>query len=349
MSHWSILQEPQVVIVRPYLVLVSSFVVLFGVFLGFVWWGWPGGPIGCVYDEPYHGCYCEAFDIEDVEDGNPGVRQPVNTWFNLYVIFTSSFVAYRMSQDRKRLFGHQGHERIQRHSTQESDTDLPSSLESEEVANVNLQRRAATVGRSRAETRQDAPTKHNLMMSSNVIADWYVLTTVVCGLGKMYFHGSLTRWGTYVDGVSSNVFYAYLPWYTIRRVYDSDRVFWYGYLGTVTLISCVQLYFGSLMAIHITMLTYLLLECYIGATTGVFLLGSTKSRGTWFLAIFLLLVATFFWWSSRTGRFLCDPESFWQPHGLVWHPLAGIVVVLLYLYWRNGDDAVSVEEGTNDK
>jgi hypothetical protein len=31
---------------------------------------------------------------------------------------------------------------------------------------------------------------------------------------------------------------------------------------------------------------------------------------------------------------MCDPNAFFQPHGMLWHPLAGAMAVLLYFYWR---------------
>ena len=82
------------------------------------------------------------------------------------------------------------------------------------------------------------------------------------------------------------------------------------------------------------MIFYCFMELYIFATTGEFL-GRTRSKCIWLLAFILVLVATVFWWSSQTGRMMCDPNSFWQIHGLVWHPLLNIAMVLLYLYWRD--------------
>ena len=54
----------------------------------------------------------------------------------------------------------------------------------------------------------------------------------------------------------------------------------------------------------------------------------------WLSGIASILAATFFWWASQTGGFMCNPNSLFQPHGLLWHPLAGVAAIMLYFYWR---------------
>ncbi|MDH5731638.1 MAG: hypothetical protein OEZ58_21865, partial [Gammaproteobacteria bacterium] len=64
------------------------------------------------------------------------------------------------------------------------------------------------------------------------------------------------------------------------------------------------------------------------------LLGTRRAQGLWFAGVFSILLASFFWWASRTGNFLCDPQSWFQPHGLLWHTLAGMTALCLYFYFR---------------
>jgi hypothetical protein len=327
-------EEPRHVVYRPYVVYLSTIALLLSVFTLFVLIGWPGGPIGCIYKEPDDGCYCEAFEIDDVEDGKPGVRQPVNTWCNLFTVLTSGFVAYCLSEDRKKLY------KAPENTPEEASRGRPYNPHRSPI------RRTQASVATRSSEEHIPPVRQNIMRSRNIIADWYVLAIAFCGLGKMYFHGSLTRWGTYVDGVSSNFFYAFLPWYTFRRVHQSesaDQLFWIGYFVSITLISSLQIIFGHLFGGEIMMIFYCFMELYIFATTGVFL-GTNKSKCIWFLSLALLLVATAFWWSSRTGRVLCDPDSLWQIHGLVWHPLSNIFTVVLYFYWRHADEVSTEDE-----
>lgn len=64
-------------------------------FLLFVALGWPGEPDPCISERSRtadNTCYCEQFDRAEI--GEPGVRQPFNTWSNLYSILTGAFVAF---------------------------------------------------------------------------------------------------------------------------------------------------------------------------------------------------------------------------------------------------------------
>lgn len=75
---------------------------ILGAFLIFVLAGWPGEANNCI--NPTNGnpdsCYCEEFDRAAILRNDGGVRQPVNTWFNLYSILTSFLVAYFVYRDR---------------------------------------------------------------------------------------------------------------------------------------------------------------------------------------------------------------------------------------------------------
>ncbi len=267
--------------------IAAGLIVVLGLFVYFVFTGWPGSPSNCIYDTP-DTCYCEAFDIAAVESGAAGIRQPVNTWFNLYSIITALIVAFSIYRDRKKSGG---------------------------------------------------SASPNLFYSSSFIPDLYIFAVLFLGLGSMWFHGSLTAWGSVVDGFSMYVFAAFLPFYTIRRFYGSDTFFWIAYVVTVALFTFLHTLLPAFVNILILVVAYLGLEVYIWIKTRQVLQGSTDAQWYWGLAIASIIAATFFWWASQTGNFMCGPESFFQAHGLLWHPLAGVMSVLLYFYWR--------EEGTS--
>ncbi len=72
-------------------------------FLVFVAAGWPGKADPCVADVRAPGgnsCYCESFNAADI--GKPGVRQPANTWSNLYSLATGAFVGFMIWRNRRR-------------------------------------------------------------------------------------------------------------------------------------------------------------------------------------------------------------------------------------------------------
>ena len=54
----------------------------------------------------------------------------------------------------------------------------------------------------------------------------------------------------------------------------------------------------------------------------------------WRLVVASIGLATLFWVLSQTHGPMCVPDSLFQPHGLLWHPLVGVMAVLLYFYWR---------------
>jgi hypothetical protein len=95
---------------RGFIVWGAGIVGVLGLFLIFVAAGWPGGPDQCTHlvagkqiliDGKLNSCYCEHFNTADVLSHASGVRQPSNTWFNLYAIITSGIVAIRLFFDRQ--------------------------------------------------------------------------------------------------------------------------------------------------------------------------------------------------------------------------------------------------------
>lgn len=273
---------------RGFFVWGIGIVVVLLPFLGFVLAGWPGDADKCVNDKP-DTCYCEQFDIRDVRAHASGVRQPVNTWFNLYAIFTSGLLALVVFFDRK------GGE------------------------------------------------SSNPMRSTSLIPDMYIFAVLFLGLGSMWFHASLTQWGGIFDGLSMYIYAAFLVFYTAYRMWRSEIFFWLGYSGTVLLFTIVHglwdWEYKSLVLIVILVLAYLVLEFTIWGRTGQAMQGKPLTIALWLLAVLAIGLAALFWALSQTGRPMCDPSSRFQPHGMLWHPLAGVMAVLLYFYWREEQSA----------
>lgn len=279
---------------RGFIVWGFGIIIVLGAFLIFVAAGWPGDENNCVNEKP-HECFCEEFKKSDVLKGASGVRQPVNTWFNLYAIATSFVVALFVYLDREKF---------------------------------------ASGGTA-------AP---NLIRSDTYVPDLYIFAVLFLGLGSMWFHASLTAWGGILDGVSMYVYAAFLCFYSIRRLWDSPLFFWIGYAATIVLFTVLHAFqddlLPSFVLIGILVVAYLVFEVIIWITSGKVMLGETKTVLLWLSAVVAILAATFFWWASHTDQFMCDPKSWFQPHGLLWHPLAGVMAVLLYFYWREADDTI---------
>lgn len=175
----------------------------------------------------------------------------------------------------------------------------------------------------------------NLIRSGGWVPDLYIFAVLFLGLGSMWFHASLTEWGGAFDGLSMYIFTAFLVFYTLRRIWDSAAMFWLGYAGTVVVFTAIGSAFSgkytSLILILILVAAYLAFELWIwvadGPPTGL-------SVALWIGAVIAIIVATVAWTYSQTGGAWCDSQSWFQPHGIIWHPLAGVMAVLLYFYWR---------------
>lgn len=182
-------------------------------------------------------------------------------------------------------------------------------------------------------------TPPNLIRSQTWVPDLYIFAVLFLGLGSMWFHASLKTWGGIIDGFSMYVFAAFLGFYSLRRLWNIPWLFWIGYSLTVGLFTFLHTLLPSVINISILVAFYVAIEFVaIPLKTGKFLQGIASARWLWGLALLAIALAIFFWIASQTGGFLCNPDSEFQPHGLLWHPLAGVMAVLLYFFWRGADD-----------
>lgn len=271
-------------------------VVVLGSFLTFVAAGWPGSPNGCIKPTTDHPpkantCFCEEFNKNDVIHNRGGVRQPVNTWFNLYSILTSLLVAIFVYIDRDN-------------------------------------------GGTSSPIRTD-----------NIYPDVYIFAVLFLGLGSMWFHGSLKDWGGITDMLSMFVFAAFLVFYSVRRLWAIDWIFWVFYpltvIGWTIWGELWQWQYQSLILILLLVAAYLVFEIWMWVRTGKVMQGKPLTIFLWVMAVACIIIATIFWALSQTGGPLCDPKSAFQPHGMIWHPLAGFMAVFLYFYWRQDESAAS--------
>jgi len=317
---------------RGFIVWAGGIVVVLGAFLIFVAAGWPGDANGCLWGNDKaspqgaaafnppsahasaaikrayealtkqvardNTCYCEAFSVPDAALGKPGVRQKVNSWFNLYSIGTSLIVAFGVYSSR-----------------------------------------------------QDGETK--LIGSTNSwMPDVYIFAALFLGLGSMWFHASMKEWAGMTDTASMYTFMGFLVFFTIRRLWDNAWLFWIGYLLTIAVFTIVGEIISSAspgapvseVLIVILVAIYFVFESILWSNDGGdawyvnwwnhIWFGGSNVSWRWWVAVVCILAAMFFWTYSQTGKFMCSPTSFFQPHGLLWHPLAGLCALFIYFYWK---------------
>lgn len=256
-------------------------------------------------------CYCEAFRVEDVAEGAPGIRQKVNTYSNYYALFSSLAVVFLIRRDRKKVL--------------EGKADV----------------------------------RNMFWNSDSWIPEVWVFAVLFLGLGSMWFHASLSSTVSWFDGMSMFVFAAFLPVYTVRRRFNIGVFFYCAYavlvivftmlnriLHEVDLISMILI--GILVGIYF--LTELALQIYDAVKLGGPSAWCDQVKADW--ADGWSRRATVYWWHgagsfgaatvfqilSQTGGPLCDPNHWFQPHGLLWHTLSGAMAIWLYFYWREQPD-----------
>lgn len=294
-------------VLRPWIVWISAALFLMGLFLLFAFdIGWPITRDSCV-DKNL--CYCEWFDKTLVDSGAKGVRQPVNTWSNLYVFLTVPFIAFMISRDR-----HRG------------------------VSN-------------------------NEMQSTGVFPEVYTVVALFLGLGSMWLHASGAKHVAWMDGMSMYVFAGFLVFYTLDRMFVTSGVnkpvrmvfFLIAYPMAVIWFTRIGARGGdSATLVFVLVAIYVVLELLprdvrIWRTGRYFPVNLIWVRDGW---------AALYWWvgllsfglaagaralSEKEGDPWCLPHSWFQPHGLLWHTLSGVMAVMLYLYWRreNSDRPVA--------
>lgn len=287
--------------------------VAMGVFGLFNWWGWVGDPHHCavVWDasgptdqvREIHQCFCEEFDIEDVRGQRPGIRQFSNTLSNIVPLITGLILAARSGLDRF------------------DDKLLADSDED-------------TWG-------------------------WYyplvfVLVVGFMGPGSMFLHASITEWGGYVDNLSMFLFvwflFAYGAYVRVSRQHHSTQklVFSGLFVG------------GTLLSMGILMFTDVYVKgqaSWLLAPAGLYVVAELYLQWTgrklqtwWFWCAVVAFAGAIFIWSLSTqyGEALClgdrqgtlGPRSLIQAHG-VWHILANLTAVFLFLHFRGTDSPLT--------
>ncbi|MEJ2818104.1 MULTISPECIES: ceramidase domain-containing protein [unclassified Caulobacter] len=256
-------------------------------------------------------CYCEAFRIEDVYNGAPGIRQKVNTYSNYYALFTSLAVVFLIRRDRKKV--------IDGESTVRNVFYNSGSWVPEVWVFAVLFLGLGSMW-------------FHASLSSTV--SWFD------GM-SMYVFASFLPVITVRRRFDIGVFF-YCAYAVLVIVFTMlNRI-----LDDVPLISMKLI--GSLVGLYF--LTELALQIYdmirLGGPSAWWDQVKTdwrdgwSKRATifWWVGAGCFGLATMFQILSQTGGPLCSATSGFQPHGLLWHTLSGAMAVLLYFYWREQPD-----------
>lgn len=257
-------------------------------------------------------CYCEAFKVEDVNAGKPGIRQMTNTTSNFYAILTSLGLVFWIRCDRKKVLN------------------------------------------------GEAELKNTFWNPDSWIPEVYVFAVLFLGLGSMFLHASLSSTVSWLDGMSMYVFTSFLPAYTLSRRLNLGWWFALAYGGLALVFTGLNVIPGmedaSTILVGIIVGLYAAAELFVKGYDihklgGLFwggwgpwfgrLYDGLFTRGWmwlplmfWTLGLGSFIAASQFRSASQTGFPMCHPDSWFQPHGLLWHTLSGVMAIMLYFYWR---------------
>jgi hypothetical protein len=181
--------------------------------------------------------------------------------------------------------------------------------------------------------RDQPPVLSNPMTTSTAYAVALGAVVLFLGPGSMFFHGSITDWGGWIDTYSLSLFGSFGLLYALARIFHwSDGVFLGVYLGVNALTGV----FTWLVDGTGTPIFALLVAGWVH-TEGVILFrapGGVQRQWPWLgAALGVFAVAMLIWSLSQTGRPLCDPYSWFQGHG-VWHLLSAVAAGFTFLYLR---------------
>jgi len=181
---------------------------------------------------------------------------------------------------------------------------------------------------------------NNPMTTGSFYSIFFGALVIFLGPGSMFFHGSLTRWGGFIDSFSMVLFMTFLILYNIFRIFRWDE-----YKGWF-----VVLYAGIIVALAIpsyavTSIPFGLIAfaaLVVGEIIFEIVISASSPRGVarrwlpWLLlALITFAVAMALWVMGWTGSPFCNPNSAWQFH-IPWHILAmGVTPFFIFLYLRS--------------
>jgi len=282
---------------RSWIIYVVATVLLLGeiIFIGYGT-GWPATADTCL-TVPGGDCYCEAFSHADVLAGARGFRQPINTWSNLYALFTAAAVAWRMMLDRQ-----QGNPI----NTMRSTSPIADGAVFA-VLFLGLGSMWFHASMSSAASWMDG-------FSMYVFAGYLVFYTI----DRLLVMKGVS------EATRNLVFWIGWP---VNAVLYTDI----GALG-VPSTALIGILVGVYIALEL-IIGWWGKDDFMAGWIGW---RDVRARVYWLVGLGAFVIAIIFRALAGDGGPLCfdNGHSWFQPHGLIWHTFSGAMAILLYFYWR---------------
>lgn len=174
---------------------------------------------------------------------------------------------------------------------------------------------------------------------SPLLISIYVSAIFYMGPGSMFFHGSMTQWGGWLDVISMYVFVNFVICYLIYRTWNFSLTFFiitYFSLCASTIALSVFLHGLSSQVFPIFAAVLISLALLQSIPINKLALGRTKElklENRWLIfSISFFIIAVTIWALSDTGRMLCYPDSLLQGHA-AWHLLSACMTVCIHFYF----------------
>jgi hypothetical protein len=178
----------------------------------------------------------------------------------------------------------------------------------------------------------------NPMTTGGFYAIAYGAVVLFLGPGSMAFHGSLTRFGGWLDTLSMILFITFVLFYDAERIFRfSERTFFGLYAGLAAVLGAFTWFVdgSGTIVFGVGVLLAVLLE----VAFGLWGIGVKRPLSRWLAAgIGTFILAIIIWRLSWTGAPLCVPDSILQGHA-VWHVLAEAVAPFFFFLHFRGESS----------
>ncbi len=181
--------------------------------------------------------------------------------------------------------------------------------------------------------RSSPAVRNNPMTTATHFASGYAAVALFLGPGSMFFHGSLTQWGGWIDTFSLILFGSFGLLYALTRIFRWPGTL-FGLLYAVV-NAALGIFTWFVDGTGTPIFTGLVVAWVLTELVILWRKPKGLQRDWPWLAAALgtFAVALVIWSLSQTDRPLCNPDSLLQGHA-IWHLLSAVVAGCVFLYLR---------------
>ncbi len=186
-----------------------------------------------------------------------------------------------------------------------------------------------------ASSAGSAQQRANLMLSQPAYRIVFGASTVVIGLGSLFYHASLSFAGQWFDVMGMYLLATFMALYALARIRPiQGSRFALIYVAVNATLGALLIVAPEARRLIFTGLIF----AVIGLEVWIALYRRPRMRYAWFAAALISFAAAYAIWVLDNLRVLCAPDSVLQGHA-VWHLLGALAAGLIYAYYRSEQTA----------